>query len=95
MDREFDWDPIKAEQNLLKHGISFLEAIQVFADIQAVIEPDTRFDYGEERFLRVGRIADGRLVGVIYTERTGKYRLISARRASRRERREYGSRPAT
>lgn len=95
MEREFDWDPKKAEQNQLKHGISFTQALQVFADPRAFIEPDVRFDYGEKRLLIVGQIIDGRLISVIYTERSGLFRLISARRASRRERREYDSRSGT
>jgi uncharacterized DUF497 family protein len=84
MESEFEWDPIKDAVNRRKHGISFEEAKAVFADPYSVewICSDPAED--EERYMLVGR-AGWRLISVVYTERGNRLRLISARRASRRE----------
>jgi uncharacterized DUF497 family protein len=92
LDRDLDWDPAKAEQNLLKHGIRFPNAIRVFADPNALIDPDRRFNDGEERNRIVGWIEGEGFIAVIYTERGGVTRIISAKRASRSERRKYRTR---
>jgi len=92
LDRDFEWDPDKAARNLLKHDISFPEAAGVFDDPKAMIMQDSRFNYGERRDRIVGKLGDDRMVAVIYTERSGLYRLLSARKANSRERREYDSR---
>ncbi len=91
----FEWDPRKAEANAAKHGVSFDEAVTVFLDASALDGPDLRHSKAELRFLRLGRAADGRLLIVAYTLRRGgdaeTIRIISARRASRRERAAYST----
>jgi uncharacterized DUF497 family protein len=89
----FEWDPRKAEANAAKHGVSFDDAVMVFLDAQALDGVDLQHSSAEARFRRLGRSADGRVLMVAYTlRRTGNaetIRLISARRASRRERAAY------
>jgi uncharacterized DUF497 family protein len=85
----FEWDPRKAATNLAKHGVSFEEASTVFGDPLAVTIPDPLHSAGEARFVTSGQSSNGRLVVVIHTDRE-VVRIISARRATPRERREYG-----
>ena len=89
----FEWDPRKAEANAAKHGVSFDEAVTVFLDVSALDGPDLQHSSGEARFRRLGSSAEGRVLMVAYTlRRTGHaetIRLISSRRASRRERAAY------
>jgi uncharacterized DUF497 family protein len=89
----FEWDPRKAEANAAKHGVSFDDAVSVFLDTEALDGPDLQHSTAEQRFLRLGRAADGRVLMVAYTLRRGgdaeAIRIISARRASRRERAAY------
>jgi uncharacterized DUF497 family protein len=91
----FEWDPRKAEANAAKHGVSFDEAVTVFLDAAALDGPDLPHSRTERRILRLGRAADGRLLIVAYTLRrnhdAATNRIISARRASRRERAAYGA----
>jgi uncharacterized DUF497 family protein len=91
----FEWDPRKAEANAAKHGVSFDEAVTVFLDGNALDGPDLQHSNDERRFLRLGRSADRRVLMVSYTlRRTGDaetIRIISARRASRRERAAYAA----
>jgi uncharacterized DUF497 family protein len=85
---EFEWDPAKAASNLAKHGIGFTDATEIFDDPDVYITPDPR-PYGEIRFQAIG-IVKGELALVVYTLRGGGvYRIISARRANRRERKTY------
>ena len=85
---EFEWDDDKAQKNLLKHGIDFRDAVQIFFDPWAVEEFDDREEYGGNRFRVIG-LVQGRVVLVAYAERRGTIRLISARAASSEERRTY------
>ena len=85
---DFEWDDAKAEANLRKHKISFRTASRVFDDPLVLIEQDLSEDYGEDRFLAIGRV-EGLLVAVVYTERGGCVRIISARRANGNEQRAY------
>jgi uncharacterized DUF497 family protein len=89
----FEWDPRKASSNQVKHGVSFDEAATVFADGQALDGPDAGHSTVEPRFLRLGRSVMGRVLMVAYTVRSSTngetIRIISARRASRRERASY------
>jgi hypothetical protein len=89
----FEWDPRKAEANAAKHGVSFDDAVSVFLDANALDGPDLQHSTAEPRFLRLGRVADGRVLMVAYTPRSSgdaeAIRIISARRASRRERTAY------
>ena len=87
---EFEWDDDKAAKNLLKHGISFPQAISAFRDTFAVEYPDDRMDYGEDRFIHIG-IADGQLLTIVFTERADRTRLISARRSTKYEEELYHS----
>jgi len=89
VERRFDWDPNKAARNLEKHGISFVVAANVFDDPDVLITPDDRFNYGEVRKKATGRVGVSMLT-VIYTEREGLTRLISARKARKDEREKYG-----
>jgi hypothetical protein len=84
---EFEWDDDKAAANLKKHKISFDVARRVFGDPGLIDEIDEG-DYDEERFRAVGMI-DGRLVAVIYTVREARVRIISARKATRKEQTDY------
>ena len=89
MKLEFEWHRAKAEANLRTHGVSFGLAETVFKDPFAIELVDDREDYGEERFVIVG-MAEGRvLLFVAYTEREGRIRIISARRATQHEQDEY------
>ena len=85
----FDWDPRKATLNLGKHGVSFTEAASAFGDSLSITIPDPDHSDQENRFLLVGRTVAGRLVVVTHVERGRTIRIISARLASRRERRSY------
>ena len=90
----FEWDPRKAAANVEKHGVTFDAAVTVFLDPNALDGPDLAHSAAEARHLRLGRAADGRVLIVAYTPRRSednaeKIRLISARRASRRERAAY------
>jgi uncharacterized DUF497 family protein len=85
---EWDWDPAKARQNRRKHGVDFADAIGVFYDEQAIWEKDESSER-EQRFCKIGMDFLGRLLVVIYTYRGEKIRVISARRATKREERQY------
>lgn len=86
---EFEADPIKAAQNLKKHKVSFEEAASVFGDSMAYTFADPDHSAGEVRWLTFGMSGRGRVLAVIHTERRGKIRLISARVATRHERKIY------
>ena len=86
---EFEDDPAKAARNLKKHKVSFEEAASVFGDAMAYTFADPDHSIGEERWLMFGLSRMGRLLAVIYTHRRGSYRIISARVATRHERKIY------
>jgi hypothetical protein len=88
---EFEWDAGKARRNFHKHGIAFDRAITAFDDPYALIAPDDKHSgTGEIREWLIGESDNGVLVVVFTRRHAGKaYRIISARRASRRERRSY------
>lgn len=86
---EFEWDPRKAEENLRKHGVSFEEACTAFADPLAMLAADPDHSAEEQRYILLGMSKRGSLLVVAFGERPPRTRLISARRAIRRERREY------
>ncbi len=86
----FDWDHDKNVENLRKHGFSLEEAKAVFEDEARLEEFDDR-DYGEERWITIGRLRSF-LAVVVYTERLGVFRLISARKAEPDEERRYHAR---
>lgn len=88
---ELTWDPNKATQNLAKHSVDFADAATVFDDEYFVSQEDLS-SYGEQRFVGTGIDASGRVLTVVYTltEDDVMIRLISARRATRREVTYYG-----
>lgn len=85
---EFEWDDAKADANFKKHKVRFEHAAEACEDSYALIELDDSEDYGEDRFILVGRAADG-LITVVYTERNERIRIISPREANDYERRNY------
>jgi uncharacterized DUF497 family protein len=85
----FEWDPKKAESNTRKHGVGFDEASTVFGDPLSLLMPDPDHSLGEERYVVLGMSSLQRLLVVAFAERAPRTRLISARRATRRERRRY------
>lgn len=91
MKLKFDWrnTVAKAATNLRNHGVSFQLARTVFSDPFAIERLDDREDYGEERFVIVGMAEGNILLFVVYTERKGRIRIISARRATKREQDDY------
>ena len=86
---EFEWDADKSDVNMKKHGVSFHEASTVFADPLALTFNDPDHSIGEHRFLTFGYSRSKQLLVVVHTERRGRTRLISARRATRQERKIY------
>jgi uncharacterized DUF497 family protein len=88
MSEPFEWDEAKAAENHAKHGVSFETTIKVFRDPFAIERLDDRQDYGEERFILIGT-AEEAVITVVYTERNGRFRIISARRATRHEQDDY------
>ncbi|MBM4350149.1 MAG: BrnT family toxin [Deltaproteobacteria bacterium] len=85
----FEWDPIKAKQNLEIHGVSFDEASTAFRDTLSLTIYDPLHSEGEDRFVLIGNSHKGRLLVVIHTEREDKIRLISPRKATKKERIQY------
>ena len=86
----FTYDPVKAAANLKKHGVCFADAEGVLGDPLAITVEDPDAE-GEQRFIAVGLGSAGELLVAIYTERDDEYRLISARPATRKERKHYES----
>ena len=84
---DFEWDPAKNEANIEKHGIDFADAVTVFDDLNAVTIDDP--DYDEQRFITIAMDAFGRILVVTYTWRGDIIRLISARKATKRECKQY------
>jgi uncharacterized protein len=85
----FEWDPEKAGANERKHGVSFGEAATAFGDPLSLTIADPDHSDREDRFVLLGESFRGRLLVVVHTEREDRIRLISARLATRRERRAY------
>ena len=85
----FEWDTAKAAKNLAKHRVSFEEASSVFYDPLAVTGADPEHSEGEERLITFGMSPAGKLLVVSHTERGEAIRIISARMATRTERRVY------
>jgi hypothetical protein len=86
---EFEWDAQKAAENLRNHGVIFEEAVTVFADPLANIFDDPDHSSDERRELIIGHSTEQRLLVVSFTERERRTRIISARQATARERKEY------
>lgn len=86
---EFEWDDEKAARNLEKHGVRF-EVVHELDWLTCPIVDDSRFDYGEARYIAYGRVPTGTRYVVAFTLRTGRYRIISVRPFGRREYKLYG-----
>lgn len=85
---KFEWDENKNKSNLEKHGISFDEAALIFEG-KILTRIDERRKYGETREISIGKIGEAVIIVVVHTKRNKKIRIISARKASRKERRRY------
>jgi uncharacterized DUF497 family protein len=85
----FEWDSRKARTNLAKHGISFQEASTVFDDRLSFTIPDPDHSTAERRYITMGKAFNDKLLVVVHTDRGDNIRIISARRANRRERKFY------
>jgi uncharacterized protein len=87
----FEWDDNKAESNALKHGITFEEAVTVFADPDLMFTQDSQHSQGEEREWAIGATENGSIVVVVFTIRDKQIRIISARNATKMEYQSYES----
>lgn len=85
---KFEWEDDKNRQNIIKHGVSFEDAIGIF-DGFTVDRLDDRFDYGEMREISIGLLKGVAMLVVVHTDREGVCRIISARPAVKSERRIY------
>jgi uncharacterized DUF497 family protein len=85
----FEWDIKKAAQNLRKHGVSFEEAATVFSDPLSITIPDPLHSNEEDRFVIIGQSAKRIILVVVHTDRKGNVRIISARKATHPERKNY------
>jgi hypothetical protein len=86
---KFEWDPKKAKSNIKNHGVSFEEATTVFADTLSATIIDPLHSFEEDRYIIVGHSFKGRTLIVVHTDRGDNIRLISARLATKNERRKY------
>jgi len=84
---EFEWDEAKRLANLDKHGIDFIDVPEVF-DGDIVTVEDSRYSYGEQRFVTFG-VLQGRVAAVVHTDRGQSIRIVSARKATKNEQRTY------
>ena len=89
MAERFEWDSKKAASNLKRHGTSFEEAVGVFGDPLARIFDDEDFAVGERREIIIGHSTRNRLLLICFIEREDVIRIISARKATRNERKDY------
>ena len=85
---EFEWDPKKAKLNARKHGVMFADAVSVFDDDRALTASESSVE-DEERLVTLGADLFGRILVVVYTWRRDRTRIISARKATRNERKQY------
>ncbi len=82
---QFEWDPEKARKNLRKHGVSFEEAATCFEDPLGIDFYDPDHSKDEDRYILLALSKKGQVLVVVYTERKNKIRIISARKATRKE----------
>jgi uncharacterized DUF497 family protein len=85
----FEWDPNKAKENLKIHGVSFDEASTAFGDTLSLVVYDPLHSEEEDRFVLVGNSHKNRLLVIVHTERADRVRLITARKATKKERKQY------
>lgn len=86
---EFEWDQHKSAANLRKHGVAFSDAITLFSSDDQAITVFEEAVGDEERYITIGTDGLGRVLVVVFTVRGEHVRIISARRANKRERKEY------
>ena len=86
---EFEWNPDKAGANFKKHGVYFTEAATVFSDPLSITFPDPAHSINESRHITIGLSRNGRLLILAHTDRNKRLRIISAREATRKEKRFY------
>ena len=89
MSLKFEWDPKKAASNLSKHGVSFEEGLTVFGDPLARIFDDEDHSIEEQREIIIGHSVKERLLVVCFTSQGESVRILSARKATRKERKDY------
>lgn len=89
MATDFEWDPDKAATNLKKHGVSFEEAVSAFFDVLSITIDDPMHSVGERRAILIGQSSNGRLLVAAHVDRSARIRIINARLATRKERRDY------
>ena len=89
MGNDFEWDEAKATANYAKHGVSFETATEVFRDPFGIERLDDREHYDEERYILTGTAAEGSVLTIVFTERNGIVRIISARQATQLEQDDY------
>lgn len=89
MSLKFEWNPKKAKKNIEKHGVSFDEAATVFSDPLSMTYDDPDHSYGESRYIIIGLSARGELLFVSHVETDDNIRIISARRLTLKERKQY------
>ena len=87
---QFEWDAEKAALNLKKHGVDFRDAVAVFDDVDRIEWYDAAHSVDEDRYNTIGKVRE--VLFVVYTERRERTRIISARKATPRERRLYDDR---
>jgi len=85
----FEWDPEKAKENIETHGISFDEASTAFGDTLSLTMYDPLHSEQEDRFILIGNSHKNRLLVVVHIERGQNVRIISARKATKKERKHY------
>ena len=85
----FEWDEVKSKANLQKHKVSFEEGKTIFNDPFLSTFPDDKHFANEERYINIGLSGNGRILILTHTERQGKIRIISCRKATTSERRFY------
>jgi uncharacterized DUF497 family protein len=86
---DFEWDEAKARTNQRKHGVSFLEATEVFSDEHSSCVHDPDHSHDEERYLLFGVSLKGNYLVISFTEKSEAVRIISARQMTRQERNAY------
>jgi uncharacterized DUF497 family protein len=86
---EFEWNPHKAKLNESKHGVSFTEAMSCFYDTGQIAFYDPEHSEDEDREILIGHSSQGNLLLVVYVLKSDTIRIISARRATRRESKRY------
>jgi uncharacterized DUF497 family protein len=89
---QFEWDSKKAQSNKKNHGITFEEASTIFGDLLSITIADPTHSIGEDRFITIGRSINDKFIVVVHTDRDDIIRIISARKATRNEKRQYEQR---